>query len=234
MEAKPADFFIGVADLFAILLPGALLTFMAVETAAHYDWVARYTLGSIRHFREGSAEGWLAFAISSYLLGHLASLIGAFFLDPQHLKTKVRSHKVTHNGDRLFGLALHRRNETLKLRDDCTDTDNPTPYKWARMSLRLKNSGAMQEIDRLEADSKFFRSVTVVLVIFALGTVCEAISQQGTERGALLRGASRALVCFVFARLSFWRFSDLRWKAAEAAYLAAVTSESAPPVRPPA
>jgi hypothetical protein len=240
MDAKPADFFIGVADLFAIILPGALLSYLALEAATQNVEVADYIVGSMRHFREGTAQGWVAFALSSYLLGHFASLIGAFFLDPFYGKTFV-PRKKKENGDRLFYCARRSRNKALGLGDD-----GPTPYKWARMSIRLRNAGAMQEIDRLEADSKFFRSLTVVLVILAVGIVCETISQPGTIWGVplmaasrsvasgvvasqpgaiwrvLLKGAIRVSICIIFARLSFWRFSDLRWKAAEAAYLAAV------------
>ncbi|MGA2740032.1 MAG: hypothetical protein ABSG65_21660 [Bryobacteraceae bacterium] len=36
MAAKPADFFIGVADLFTILLPGALLSYLAIDMATQH------------------------------------------------------------------------------------------------------------------------------------------------------------------------------------------------------
>jgi hypothetical protein len=94
------------------------------------------------------------------------------------------------------------------------------------MSIRLRNASAMQEIDRLEADSKFFRSVTVVLLIFACGLACETMSHRETLCGVSLGGTFLGVLLWgIFVLLSFWRFSNLRWKAAEAAYLALVALE---------
>jgi hypothetical protein len=83
----------------------------------------------------------------------------------------------------------------------------------------------MQEIDRLEADSKFFRSVTVVLLIFC-GVAGEMMSYNGTLRGvSSLEKASWVSLWAILVLLSFWRFSNLRWKAEQAAYLAVLALE---------
>jgi hypothetical protein len=227
MSTKPADFFIGVIDFFAIILPGALLAYLAL-VALRQNHPPLVDLP-----RENTAPGWVAFALSSYLLGHFASLIGAFFLDGLYDKTyrtfkshtwrwgpieqtpddKSSCYQRTHLGiwSRLED-QLYRQASALK--DAALGKSNVTTYKWARMTLQLHAAGALQEIDRLEADSKFFRSVTVVLLIVAAAFGGAITSQVGTAWGGLL------LVIFVY--LSFWRFSNLRWKAAEAAYLAVI------------
>ena len=72
MATKPADFFIGVVDFFAIILPGALLSYLALDAAT------QHVIGPITPALKDATQGWVAFALSSYLLGHFASLIGAF------------------------------------------------------------------------------------------------------------------------------------------------------------
>ena len=67
MGFKPEDFFVGVIDFFAILLPGAVLSFVMIDFA--HGHVFGNVLPSIR--TEG--QGWVLFAFSSYLLGHLSS-----------------------------------------------------------------------------------------------------------------------------------------------------------------
>lgn len=224
METKPADFFIGVVDFFAIILPGALLSYLALVALKQHD------LGLIKLPLEGTAQGWVAFALSSYLLGHFASLIGAASLDHLYEWTYRRLWTRTWRWGRskpcygyertyLRRLCIRSEDQLYKhagtLKDRALGENNVTNYKWARMSLRLRNASAMQEIDRLEADSKFFRSVTVVILIAFAGAI---MSHMGTRRGMSLSG--------IFVLLSFWRFSNLRWKAAEAAYLAIIALEA--------
>jgi hypothetical protein len=199
MATKPADFFIGVVDFFAIILPGALLSYMALHA------LKQHGSGLMLLVPEGTAPGWVAFALSAYLLGHFASLIGAFFLDPLYKLSYVRWHART--GDQIYGHAGKLKAKELGAND-------VTTYKWARMSIRLRNASAMQEIDRLEADSKFFRSVTIVLLI----SPCIITSYRGTFWGVSLWA--------LLVLLAFLRFANLRWKAAEAAYVAIVALEN--------
>ena len=213
MATKPADFFIGVADFFGIILPGALLSYLALALDATTLHVAGRIMPALRN---STAQGWVAFALSSYLLGHFASLIGACLLDPVYKWTYVEVQK--RRGDQLYKLAGKLKDKTLR-------ADNVTHYKWARMSIRLRQASAMQEIDRLEADSKFFRSVTVVLLIFC-GVAGEMMSYNGTLRGvSSLEKASWVSLWAILVLLSFWRFSNLRWKAEQAAYLAVLALE---------
>ena len=74
MSFEPQKFFIGLIDFFAIILPGALLTFLVK------DKLGTYLLG----WHYGDLTGtpaWVAFLGASYLLGHFVFLIGAWLLD---------------------------------------------------------------------------------------------------------------------------------------------------------
>ena len=59
MSTKPADFFIGVIDFFAIILPGALLSYLVLVALRQYHPPLADLPG------EGTAAGWVAFALSS-------------------------------------------------------------------------------------------------------------------------------------------------------------------------
>ena len=189
MEGKPGDFFIGVVDFFAILLPGALLSFLAEEPAQ------RYVFGSILGCVHGATEGWAAFIFASYLMGQFASLLGATFMDGVYDRTYLPYKR--RNGD-----ALH--DEVKKLQGD--NSTIAGTLKWSNAYVRLQNSDAAAEMDRLEATSKFFRSLVIVLLVYAIAFL---LSRQGLA----------CVISAVFLGLSFWRFANQRWKYTELTYL---------------
>jgi hypothetical protein len=189
MENKAGDFFVGVVDFFAILLPGALLSFLAQESAQKH--VFGHILGTI----QGATEGWAAFIFSSYLLGQFASLLGATFMDWIYDRTYL-AHK-RRNGDPGY-------NKAKELQGDHSAIAGT--LKWATAYVRLQNSDAATELDRLEATSKFFRSLVIVLVIYAIVFLWSSC------------GLAFAISVVLLA-LSFWRFANQRWKYTELAYL---------------
>ena len=67
----------------------------------------------------------------------------------------------------------------------------------------------MAEVARLEADSKFFRSLVIVLAILLVATVANNWHQTGVVFPVLLG---------VFAVLSYWRYTERRYKSTEQAY----------------
>lgn len=88
--------------------------------------------------------------------------------------------------------------------------DNPNEevintFQWAKANVQLRYPAAAVEIRRLEADSKFFRSLIIVLLVIGLILIC---------KGAWVESAG----CFVLMLASFWRYADQRWKAAQRAY----------------
>jgi hypothetical protein len=75
MAAKPTDFFVGVTDLFSVILPGATLAYIVlkIEESTSTDLLSLLKLHG--------TEGYVAFLVVAYILGHLTDLIGASLID---------------------------------------------------------------------------------------------------------------------------------------------------------
>jgi hypothetical protein len=81
-------------------------------------------------------------------------------------------------------------------------------YQWSRAWIAVKSPFAFTEIERLQANSKFFRGLVTVSLITAI------LSLKG--HSLLARGA--AIVCLLLALTSYMRYCDLRWKAVQQTY----------------
>jgi hypothetical protein len=199
---KPADFFIGVLDFFSILLPGAMTTWLVTRYLTADD-----LRGSLA-IREGGVEPgatvlWIAFLVASYTLGHFVFMIGAQ-LDPLYDRWRERTKPTSR--DKAFQAAK-------RLRDAVTPglADGEfSVLKWAKVYVLLGGTGARAEIDRLEADSKFFRSLIVVLALLAAHLLLHE------------RAPGLGLGALGLAALSYHRFRDQRWKLTELSYATAV------------
>ncbi len=150
--AKPNDFFVGIIDLFAILLPGGVLTFILLtEYESFFDKVINLT----------GAQGWVAFLFGSYLLGHIIFMIGAKLDD---LYDAQRKKKNPYTNESAYQCATKIKNRLL----DKEETKSINTYHWSISFLTTQYPEAMVEINRLVADSKFFRSLVVILPIISL------------------------------------------------------------------
>lgn len=197
--AKPTDFFVGITDLFSILLPGACIAYIAVKlnipSLAHV--MAKLRL-------EGN-EGYLAFFVVAYVLGHLLDMAGAFFLDKLYDVTYARRMRRSRDGktrDPLF-------EEAGRLAVPAMPTGDRV-YQWSRVWACLKSPSAFTEIERVQANSKFFRGLVSVFLITAILLVATK-PQHG-------RVIAAELACCLLAAFAFLRFSDLRWKAVQQTY----------------
>ena len=70
-----AGFYIGVVDLFAILLPGAILAFLLIPCLPLADFPQSKLASS-------AAVQWAAFSVAAYALGHLLFGLGGLVMDP--------------------------------------------------------------------------------------------------------------------------------------------------------
>ncbi len=184
MEYKPN---VGLVDFFAVLLPGALLAFLLKR------WTCSLFNGTILpQIRPESTEGWVAFVFAAYLLGQFTYLVGATFMDRIYDLTYLRY--MTRGGDALWTEATERIADKKRGMAD--------KLKWIRAYVRLSSPDAAIEIERFEATSKFFRSLFIVLLVYAGYFV---YPWQWHAFAATLG----LLV------LSFWRFCDQRWKFTE-------------------
>lgn len=220
MSFEPQKFFIGLMDFFSILLPGALLTWMSL------DWARVLPLTQHAATLTGAA-GWAAFLFASYFLGHVVFLLGSVFDGPyawlrDHTlddQIRILAHqgrlspwwvrvlvRVVFQGER--NLALNRANQ-LKRRslNALQAEDAVNTYQWAKAWLRAENPASLAEVERFEAHSKFFRCLSVVLVLLFAGLL---LQRPATPLANL---AVLALLLLVL-----WRFVDQRYKGTRQAY----------------
>ena len=197
MSYKPSDFFVGVLDFFSVLLPGAMLAYLGRRIAYN---VFAPPLTQLN----GPVEGWVAFTFASYLLGQFTFLVSATFMDDLYDHTYLQYRR--RNGDAVMAKARDLQGKNTSLAGT---------LKWANVFVRIHSASMGDILDQLEATSKFFRSVTVVLMIFAIVLL-------------FWHRPGAALVCAGLILLSFWRFANQRWKFTELTYLCFVQMSNPP------
>jgi hypothetical protein len=153
-----------------------------------------------------------AFLLSSYLLGHFVFIAGAK-LDV--LYDRWRKRAKPESGDKTYQAARALQQALTK---EIVGGDFTT-LKWARTYVQVNAPSARVEIDRLEADSKFFRSLVVVS---ALAAPHFLLVEQTPVPGA---------VALVMGGLSYQRYRQQRWKMTELSYGTAVIVHAAKSAR---
>jgi hypothetical protein len=190
MSYKPEEFFVGVIDLFAVLLPGAIFT-AGVFTIAHP--FADDTLLLLNT----EPRKWVAFILAAYFFGHFLFLIGAALDYPYDW---LRRKYIAKRNDDAYISACKLHQKDLGSHASALNT-----FQWANSYLQLQRPSGLSAIHRLEADSKFFRSLVVVLAIGAIYFF------------AMARIVG-ALTCLLLAFFSFCRYAERRWKSTQTAY----------------
>ena len=194
---KPNKFYVGVLDLFGILLPGA------VAAALLEPRIGDLIFGSLVSRPSSEPAKWAAFLVIAYFLGHLIFLLGSC-LDPWY--NKLRERFDPYDDKSAYQAATSIRDSIL------TEQERKplNTFQWARAVLLAKCPAAAQDVHRLEADSKFFRSL---LVVSALAALLFFI------RGSVIEGALAVLLvvpCFA-------RYYERRLKSTTQAYIHVVT-----------
>ncbi len=233
MNFEPQKFFIGLVDFFSIFLPGALVIFV-LEHGLLSDLIPE----PVRQIK--GIEGWMVVFFGSYLVGHFIFLIGSIVLDgaygrlrsgtePQQRwrlsKGELLSYRTTRwLADHLFrSEADHAFSRAIAIKDHYLaplgEKLAVNAFQWSKARLSLAHPDAIAMVHRFEADSKFFRSLTVVLFFLALGF---PLAAGVTPRNSAITFGLLALMVF-----SFWRFVDQRTKAINQAYWFILTIEAA-------
>jgi hypothetical protein len=89
MDLKPTNIIVSLTSLLGIVLPGSIVTFLALVG----DW--RSALPSaLTSVPTGSAEGWAIFVVGAYAAGQALYAFGSWFLDPFYDRT-YRRYKQT-------------------------------------------------------------------------------------------------------------------------------------------
>jgi 8-oxo-dGTP pyrophosphatase MutT (NUDIX family) len=223
MGFEPQKFFIGVLDFFSILLPGALLTFVLRIQIEGLSWA-----GPIIQKLEG-AKGWVAFLVASYLLGHLAFLLGSWLDEPYDwLRSRTQDHQIRRlaRANKTFRwwvrfvvwLVFKReRGQAVelvkKIKEKCLakvhGKKSINNFQWSKALLTLESPDSLAVVHRLEADSKFFRCFVIVVLV-----AIPFLRKQGP-----LTVVSAALLILA----ALWRYMEQRYKATNQAYWSVIT-----------
>ncbi len=155
MAYKPVDFFVGAVDIFAVLMPGAVFT--AVSASLLTDDL----LGIAVPTATNTVEFWVAFGVGSYLFGHLLFAAGSI-LDSV-IYAPVRKKLIPPRSDLAYNAADRIKTNELGEHNAAMNT-----YQYCRSILDLNDPSAASQIRRLEADSKFFRSMAVIFALLFL------------------------------------------------------------------
>src|ERR1700682_1707921 len=191
MAYKPADFFVSVIDIFGVLLPGSL--FMAIYAKSLSESLVGVVDQSLLHGSNGVAM----FLVGAYLFGHILFLIGSL-LDSGY--SALLPHVVPKKRDQAFDAVDGLRKALLG-----NVAGAFTTYQWCITFLRVRKPAHLAPIERLEADSKFFRSLVPVFI-------ASVPPLWRVSRGGLVSFVS------VLAGLALWRFAERRWKSNQLAY----------------
>lgn len=229
MGFEPQKFFIGLMDFFAILLPGGLVTFFLADAAG--PWLLGHA-----YYELGGTAGWIAFLFAAYLVGHFIFLAGSYLLDDkiydrirratpaQQFRQLAEGRAPASGFARWLAVLMFKPGDDVavsaaaRIKDHylapLNAKDAVNAFQWSKARLIDERSEAMATVQRLEADSKFFRSLCVVLAVFALFA---------------LRGArwDHLAMSLVLLGMSFWRYKDQRVKATSQAYWYVISAEAA-------
>ncbi len=225
MNFEPQNFFIGLIDFFSILLPGALLTYLLMGE------VGPVVLGD-RYSKLDGAEAWAAFLFASYLFGHLVFLLGSWLdefydwarrytLNAQIALLARRGHLRFWPARALIWLVFKaERNVAVdragKIKQQALGAlqakDAINNFQWCKALLNAESPASLAVVQRFEADSKFFRSFTVVLLLL--------LASWPLQHRWPLAGVPVVLVLLL---LALWRYMEQRFKATNQAYWSVIT-----------
>jgi ADP-ribose pyrophosphatase YjhB (NUDIX family) len=206
VDYKPSDVFVGVIDFFAVLLPGAIIVALAAPHLPPFvlgpDGIVPNPTGS---------ERWVAFIVAAYAAGHILFFVGSA-LDST-LYDPLRRWAIRPEKDLAFM-------EASKIKDSFLPAFNDkvvNVFQWSKARLRLTAPEALMEVERFEADSKFFRGLLVALYVLLLlfivgdsqGASCLAGETVGCVRVAALPFALALPVVLLTEGLDRRRFEKL-------------------------
>jgi hypothetical protein len=191
--SKPSELYVGVLDLFAIVLPGA------IAAAILAPKIGPLLIGPLIAEPTSEVGGWATFLAASYFIGHLMFLVGSY-VDPVY--GFLRERISPYGNESAYGCATRIRDSLVNE----SERKALNTFQWARSVLLARCPAAADDIHRLEADSKFFRSLLIV---------CALASAIFLSSGRVPEGvAALALIVPCFAR-----YFERRLKSTTQAYI---------------
>jgi len=162
MVEKPSEYFIGILDFFGILLPGVVA--ISLLRLQHPELATRIS----RSLDLPASQGVVAFIVVAYLAGYLFN-VTSLALDRLTGPLQHRSFE-TYSGQRLYGRASELKNACLSEKD----RDLLPTYTWALASVRNHFPIWSADIERLDAYTALFRSMSLVLALTAFLEFCRS------------------------------------------------------------
>lgn len=226
MNFDAQKLFVGLMDFFTILLPGAALTFFWQDTLSSTVWPFP---------RSSPVSPQIQIAIyvfASYLLGHLIFLLGSWLDGPydwlrqqtrnQQIRRLARQGRMTPAWVRALVWLVFRREQDQALRcakvlrDQCLAPTQASKaiktFQWAKAWLIHVSPSNFAVVQRFEADSKFFRSFSLLLILLLLGW---PLQSHWRWYGVV--------VLLPLLSMTLWRYMEQRFKATNQAYWAVMT-----------
>jgi Mg2+/citrate symporter len=212
MSYKPSELYLGIADIFVVMLPGMVLTaLMAIVWYAGAVWPPERSLGS---------TDWAAFLLSSYLAGHLVSALGAFLEDwwneTVRGKGRIDKERAKHGALRSAAeLVVGRLLPEFQCEKDQV-------RRMAATIVQLQGGAGATQLQRKDADRRLFRNLSVVLALlgaFEVGVL--RWTGLGTRTSVVF-----AVGCAIAALLCYHRYRDQDAKYSRDAYECLIVQES--------
>ena len=215
MKFEPQKFYIGMIEFFSVILPGVLFTYL---------FMIEYKRLTGQSYQIDTNEQGVIFLFVSYVSGHFIFMMGSFIdTFDQYLRNwtfQSQLRRVANGGTPVARIKRWLSTNILRNRDQALYRVLPikqhylgkvgavsavNAFQWSKAWLTEKNPQALSEVERYEADSKFFRSFMVVLFMLALWALM--------NQDAIVLGLAIFLLL-----LSAYRFEIQRIKATSSAY----------------
>lgn len=144
---------------------------------------------------------------SAYLFGHIISQVSAYLDDYVYDRLKDKVYKDQKCVNKVKEIRENRYGNKM------TPVYVST-FNWSVFKLQKEYPEAADEVERYMADSKFFRSLFVIMMVLG----CVFLFQPGI-------GLTVKLACFALAAFSMVRYFKKRRKSTETAYKYIIFSE---------
>lgn len=219
MSFQPSNFSIGLTDFFTILLPGAVVTAVLGRWQGLIDFLEGHVLPDTM-----ADEGWFGvFLFGAFFIGYALNIISSIAED----KYKTRFDNVR---ERLFGKTKEPiKQKVAEWKNKYTEMDDNTfgKYSWSEARLQAEYPTLSSTVELYQAHSKFFRSMVIVLCLYTIITLVEAIVCLFKDEN-IWQFIIASVISLALSAISFLLYLERRHKAVEKAYKFVVPVETLP------
>lgn len=224
MSFNLKDFFAGIVYLFVIFLPGA--TFLLLLVCAFPSTLDSSLFGLLE--RSGPAGIALVLFGLSYFFGHLISLISSSFEDAAWNVKLIKRRRKRLDGVREEMAKLVDRLVGMEVGARTIAASGNSLRNWCRMILRRDAGPLDVDVERKDADRRFFRNILLVLAVGAALFVWRYLylEAQVKPNGPVSAGEYLIGAVFLLAMtlLSYFRYEDQDGKYTRLLYLSYLAS----------